>query len=53
MSRTWISIFLVIIVMLVSSHCFAANWVFVISDTDSGDEHYVDTDSIDNLRDNS
>ena len=53
MSRTWIGTFLVAIMMLVSSHCFAANWVFVISDADSGDEHYVDTTSIENLSDNS
>ena len=52
MRRTWIGTLLVAIFM-VSSPCFAANWVFVISDADSGDEYYVDTDSIANTMDNS
>jgi hypothetical protein len=44
---------LVAIMMLVTNVCSAANWVFVISDTDSADDHYVDTDSIEYLSDNS
>ena len=53
MKRIWIGKFLVAIMMLVSSHCFAANWVFIIADSDSGDEHYIDINSIENVSINS
>lgn len=44
---------LVAVMMIVSNICFAANWVFIISDIDSADDHYIDTDSIEYLKDNS